>query len=62
MRDVLELEERIERSWTGVSEDPSAPIDTPAVEATIELLDRGSLRVAEPDPGHGGAWRVNRWA
>ncbi len=30
-----------------------------AVEAAIELLDRGAARVAEPD-GDGG-WRVNAW-
>jgi 2,3,4,5-tetrahydropyridine-2,6-dicarboxylate N-succinyltransferase len=28
------------------------------VEATIELLDRGTLRVAQPDAGQ---WRVNEW-
>jgi len=60
--DVQELKERIERSWTDVSEDPSAPVDTPAVEATIELLDRGSVRVAEPDGGSDGTWHVNAWA
>jgi len=59
--DVQELKERIERSWTDVSEDPSAPIDAPAVEATIELLDGGSVRVAEPDRGRDGPWHVNAW-
>ena len=62
MNDVLELEERIERSWAEVSADPSAPIDAAAVEETIELLDRGSVRVAEPDPARDGSWRVNTWA
>ena len=61
MSDVQELKERIERSWTDVSEDPSAPIDAPAVEATIELLDGGSVRVAEPDGGRDGSWHVNAW-
>ena len=62
MNDVLELEERIERSWAELSADPSAPIDAAAVTATIELLDRGSVRVAEPDPARDGSWRVNTWA
>ena len=61
MSDVQELKDRIERSWTDVSEDPSAPIDAPAVEATIGLLDGGSVRVAEPDRGRAGSWRVNAW-
>ncbi len=34
----------------------SAAIDAPAVEATIAALDRGEVRVAEPD---GDGWRVN---
>jgi len=61
VNDVQELRERIERSWTDVSEDPSAPIDAPAVEATIDLLDGGSVRVAEPDRGRDGSWQVNAW-
>jgi 2,3,4,5-tetrahydropyridine-2-carboxylate N-succinyltransferase len=31
-----------------------------AVEATLDALDRGEIRVAEPRPG--GAWHVNQWA
>ena len=62
MNDVLELEERIERSWAELSADPSAPIDAAAVTATIELLDLGSVRFAEPDPARDGSWRVNTWA
>ena len=34
-------------------------IDTAQVEATIAALDRGELRVAEPD---GDGWVVNEWA
>ncbi|MGE5227302.1 MAG: 2,3,4,5-tetrahydropyridine-2,6-dicarboxylate N-succinyltransferase [Planctomycetaceae bacterium] len=59
MTDVAELRERVEGSWSRLSDDPSAPIDAVAVEATIALLDRGEIRVAEPD---GELWRVNGWA
>ncbi|MGZ4149910.1 MAG: 2,3,4,5-tetrahydropyridine-2,6-dicarboxylate N-succinyltransferase [Actinomycetota bacterium] len=59
MTEVAELRERIEGSWSRLSDDPSAPIDAVAVEETIDLLDRGEVRVAEPD---GEAWRVNAWA
>ncbi|MDZ4134144.1 MAG: 2,3,4,5-tetrahydropyridine-2,6-dicarboxylate N-succinyltransferase [Paracoccaceae bacterium] len=31
-----------------------------AIEATLEALDKGSLRVAERQPG--GDWHVNQWA
>jgi 2,3,4,5-tetrahydropyridine-2-carboxylate N-succinyltransferase len=57
--EVAELRERVESSWSRISDDPSAPIDAVAVEATIDLLDRGEVRVAEPE---GPAWRVNAWA
>src|SRR5262249_22007591 len=30
-----------------------------AVETALDLLDRGTARVAEKEPG--GAWRVNQW-
>jgi len=61
--DVSELAGRIERSWNTLSDDPSAPIDAAAVESAIELLDRGQVRVAEPDGTRGGGpWRVNVWA
>jgi 2,3,4,5-tetrahydropyridine-2-carboxylate N-succinyltransferase len=56
-----DLAERIERSWRAVGSDPAATIDVEAVEAVIDLLDRGELRVAEPD-GAGEPWRVNVWA
>ena len=49
-----ELAERIERSW-----DEPDRIDGEAVEEAIGLLDRGEVRVAEPD---GDGWRVNDWA
>jgi 2,3,4,5-tetrahydropyridine-2-carboxylate N-succinyltransferase len=50
---------RIEASWESTAADPAAPIDAEAVEAAIGMLDRGEVRVAEPD---GDGWRVQRWA
>ena len=33
-----------------------------AVDAALDLLDRGEVRVAEPDGSQdGGGWRVNQW-
>jgi 2,3,4,5-tetrahydropyridine-2-carboxylate N-succinyltransferase len=50
-----DLEARIRVSYEAPEREP----DVDAVEATIELLDRGELRVAEPtDDG----WVVNDWA
>lgn len=37
-----------------------APQVEEAVRETVDLLDRGELRVAEPDPD-GDGWRVNQW-
>jgi 2,3,4,5-tetrahydropyridine-2-carboxylate N-succinyltransferase len=54
-----DLAERIEASWNQVAADPTASIDASAVESAIDLLDRGEIRVAEPD---GDGWRVNTWA
>lgn len=53
-----ELAQRIDASWN-----TPESIDTEAVERVVELLDKGELRVAEPDPEHpGGSWIVNQWA
>jgi 2,3,4,5-tetrahydropyridine-2,6-dicarboxylate N-succinyltransferase len=52
--DVTDLAERVDRSWS-----EPASLDREAVEAAIGLLDRGELRVAEPD---GDGWKVNEWA
>lgn len=52
--DRAELAERVERSWT----EPDR-LDAAAVEEAVGMLDRGELRVAEPD---GDGWRVNEWA
>ena len=48
----MELAARIERSWETGSIEPDA------VEEVIAQLDRGDLRVAEPD---GDRWQVNEW-
>ena len=56
-----ELAGRIETSWAASQANAGAAIDTDAVEAAIELLDRGELRVAEPT-APGEPWRVNEWA
>jgi 2,3,4,5-tetrahydropyridine-2-carboxylate N-succinyltransferase len=55
--DVGELAERIAATWDAAS-DPSAAVDADAVEETIDLLDRGEVRVAEPD---GDGWAVHTW-
>ncbi|HSH33811.1 MAG TPA: 2,3,4,5-tetrahydropyridine-2,6-dicarboxylate N-succinyltransferase [Actinomycetota bacterium] len=52
-----DLAERIERSWKAQA--GGEPLDAEAVETAIGLLDRGEIRVAEPD-GDGG-WTVNQW-
>jgi 2,3,4,5-tetrahydropyridine-2-carboxylate N-succinyltransferase len=52
---------RIERAWSAVTNDPSAPIDGEAVEAAIDLLDRGEIRVAEPSGNDGAPWTVHAW-
>jgi 2,3,4,5-tetrahydropyridine-2,6-dicarboxylate N-succinyltransferase len=56
MTEVAALRERIEGSW-----DAGTP-DAEAVEAVIELLDRGEVRVAQPAARPGEPWVVNEWA
>jgi 2,3,4,5-tetrahydropyridine-2-carboxylate N-succinyltransferase len=51
---VDELAERVDRSWA----EPES-LDREAVESAVGLLDRGEVRVAEPD---GDGWKVNEWA
>ena len=51
---VTELADRVDRTW----DDPDG-LDREAVEETIALLDRGEVRVAQPD---GDGWIVNEWA
>jgi 2,3,4,5-tetrahydropyridine-2-carboxylate N-succinyltransferase len=57
--DVEALAARIEASWRDVAADPASEIDTDAVEAAVGMLDRGEIRIAEPDDG---AWHVHQWA
>ncbi|MGZ8613970.1 MAG: 2,3,4,5-tetrahydropyridine-2,6-dicarboxylate N-succinyltransferase [Actinomycetota bacterium] len=58
MSDVEELSARIEATWAARSLDSSVPIDAEAVEAAIAMLDRGEIRVSEPD---GDDWLVHQW-
>jgi len=53
----MELKELIEKAWTDRELLKSAEIQT-AVREVVELLDKGKLRVAEPD---GENWKVNEW-
>ncbi|HEY6568421.1 MAG TPA: 2,3,4,5-tetrahydropyridine-2,6-dicarboxylate N-succinyltransferase [Actinomycetota bacterium] len=53
---MAELRTRIETSWG------SGTPDADAVEAVIDLLDRGQVRVAEPGGASGDPWVVNEWA
>jgi 2,3,4,5-tetrahydropyridine-2-carboxylate N-succinyltransferase len=53
---VTDLAERIGASWAAVPE--LAEIDIDAVEEAVAMLDRGELRVAEPD---GDDWVVHQW-
>lgn len=58
---LRELQTVIETAWDTLPDgDLSDPSIAAAVDATIEALDAGSLRVAEPSDN--GSWRVNQWA
>lgn len=55
-----DLQAAVEAAWERRTEvTPASTEVREAVEATLELLDTGKARVAEPD-GAGG-WRVNEW-
>lgn len=56
------LEAALEAAWKARDEITPATSGEPreAIEATLDALDRGDLRVAEPDGN--GNWRVNQWA
>jgi len=57
-----ELEAAIEEAWAGrdaITPATGGPVRA-AVEATLEALDSGRLRVAARDAD--GSWRVNEWA
>ncbi len=55
-----ELQQAIEAAWERRAEVSPASTEVRAsVEATLELLDSGRVRVAEPDGN--GDWTVNQW-
>ena len=49
----MDLEARIDELWA------DGRVEAAPIEETIDLLDRGELRVAEPGPD---GWVVNEWA
>ncbi len=53
----MELKELIEKAWTDRELLKSSEIQS-AVREVVDQLDKGKLRVAEPD---GESWRVNEW-
>ena len=53
----MELKELIEKAWADRALLKSVEIQT-AVREVVALLDKGKLRVAEPD---GENWKVNEW-
>ena len=57
-----QLETAIELAWESRDEISSATMGETrdAIEATLEALDSGKLRVAEPQEN--GHWHVNQWA
>ena len=57
---VLAVAARVEASWDALAADPAVVIDADAVEQAIGMLDRGDVRVAEPDGQ--GEWLVHAWA
>ncbi len=59
MTDVEAVAARVDASWSAAEADPDAPLDEEAIEEAIAMLDRGTVRVAEPD---GERWRVHEWA
>jgi 2,3,4,5-tetrahydropyridine-2-carboxylate N-succinyltransferase len=57
--DTASLQTRIEELY-GAETLPADAADV--VEQVLDLLDAGTVRVAEPDPSVEGGWRVNQWA
>ena len=53
----MELKELIEKAWADRELLKSSEIQS-AVREVVDQLDKGKLRVAEPD---GESWRVNEW-
>lgn len=59
-----DLAAAVEAAWEardGLSPETRGPARE-AVEAALDALDAGRLRVAEPPAAPGGAWRVVEWA
>ena len=59
--DLPALEARIEEAWEGrdaISPATTGPVRE-SIESVLDALDRGKLRVAEPQDGN---WIVNQWA
>ena len=58
---TAELQASIDRAWESRDQIGSATTGEvrQAVEKALDLLDEGTLRVAEPDSA--GGWRVNQW-
>ena len=56
------LQDAIEAAWEARDSITPATTGAPrdAIEATLDALDSGKLRVAEP--GADGQWKVNQWA
>lgn len=53
----MELQQKIEAAWSDRSLLQTKEIQS-AIREVIDQLDKGKLRVAEPQ---GGGWRVNEW-
>lgn len=61
---IENLKTLIEAAWEERAD--LSPVNVPielraAIEDSLDLLEQGSLRVAEPRPGESGGWRVNQW-
>ncbi|MCP4870193.1 MAG: 2,3,4,5-tetrahydropyridine-2,6-dicarboxylate N-succinyltransferase [Proteobacteria bacterium] len=60
MPEIAALQSTIENAF-GTDTWREEPAVRAAVEATLDLLDSGQIRVAEPPSEPDGAWRVNAW-
>jgi len=61
---IENLKTLIEAAWEERADlsPATVPIELrAAIEDSLDLLEQGSLRVAEPRPGEAGGWRVNQW-
>jgi len=57
----MELQQLIEAAWENRELLKEAQYEQ-AVHDTIEEIDKGRLRTAEPDPSTDSGWKVNAWA